>query len=135
MAKLGVFLRTLRKNKGLTLREVSDRSGISHPYLSQLETGKNENPSKEVLRKLSEVYNYSYGDLLQMAGYLDDMQKASDKLSQAMESITNLYPLLVLGQGINVPLKYRDVELNEIDIHRAIAVLDAVFYDRIKVWE
>ena len=50
-------LRDLRKNKGLTLRQVEDMTGISNGYLSQLETGKIKSPSYKVLMKLNALYS------------------------------------------------------------------------------
>jgi DNA-binding Xre family transcriptional regulator len=47
----------LRKQKGLTLREVEDITGISNAYLSQLETGKIKSPVYNVVRQLCELYN------------------------------------------------------------------------------
>ena len=67
---LGETLRLTRKLKGLSLREVEERTGISNAYLSQLETGKAENPSPHVLHKLSEVYDVPYESLMKAAGYL-----------------------------------------------------------------
>lgn len=49
--------RDMRKSKGLTLRKVESLTGISNPYLSQLETGKINNPSYDVVRKLFLLYS------------------------------------------------------------------------------
>lgn len=63
-------LRDLRKLKGYTIRELSDRSGVSAAYISQLENGNRGIPSPEVLMKLSEGLNISYEELMEIAGYL-----------------------------------------------------------------
>lgn len=47
----------LRKEKGLTLREVEKLTGISNAYLSQLENGKIKKPSYDTIQKLNTVYN------------------------------------------------------------------------------
>ena len=49
-------LREVRKNSGLTLREVEEQTGISNAYLSQLENGKIEHPSFNVLNTLNDLY-------------------------------------------------------------------------------
>ncbi|CAM3515793.1 helix-turn-helix domain-containing protein [Marinicrinis lubricantis] len=64
-------LRDLRKLRGYTIREVSDRSGVSPAYISQLENGNRGVPSPEILMKLSEGLNISYSDLMGIAGYLE----------------------------------------------------------------
>lgn len=51
--EFGSYIKEIRNEKGLSLRELSKRSGISHPYLSQLENGKNKNPSPDIIEKLS----------------------------------------------------------------------------------
>jgi len=48
--------RNRRKDAGLTLRQVEDKTGISNAYLSQLETGKITNPSFSVVIKLHNLY-------------------------------------------------------------------------------
>lgn len=48
--------RTLRRDSGLKLREVEEKTGISNAYLSQLETGKIENPSYKVVYALWKLY-------------------------------------------------------------------------------
>ncbi len=69
-AQLGGELHRLRTTRGLTLRFVETQTGISNGYLSQLETGKAENPSPPMLKKLADLYSASYEALMQAAGYL-----------------------------------------------------------------
>jgi transcriptional regulator with XRE-family HTH domain len=66
---LGQFLKTVREDKGLTLRSVENSTGISNAYLSQLEGDKIKQPSPIVLHKLAELYGASYTTLLDLAGY------------------------------------------------------------------
>jgi predicted transcriptional regulator len=49
--------KSMRKAKGLTLRKVEDRTGISNAYLSQLETGKIKSPGYETVKALYELYS------------------------------------------------------------------------------
>jgi DNA-binding Xre family transcriptional regulator len=46
-----------RRYRNLTLRDVEIKTGISNSYLSQLETGKVDNPSFEIVCKLCECYS------------------------------------------------------------------------------
>lgn len=50
-------LRQMRKAKRLTLRKVEEITGISNSYLSQLETGKIDNPSYNVVLQIVNLYN------------------------------------------------------------------------------
>jgi len=71
MAKtLGERLRQYRSLKGLTLRNVKKKTGISDGYLNQLEQGKVKEPSPHILYKLAECYGVPYEDLLKLAGYI-----------------------------------------------------------------
>lgn len=67
---LGQYLRTLRVARQKTLRDVEEASGVSNPYLSQLETDKIAKPSPSVLYKLAPVYGATYEMLMTKAGYL-----------------------------------------------------------------
>jgi|SRR5690625_2049464 len=67
----GRHIRELRKSKNLSLREAARRSNMSHPYLSQIETGKNTNPTPNIIKKLSAGLNVPYMQLMEMAGYTD----------------------------------------------------------------
>jgi transcriptional regulator with XRE-family HTH domain len=55
---LGALLADLRTAKGMSLREVGEATGraVSNAYLSQLENGKINKPSPNVLHSLAEVY-------------------------------------------------------------------------------
>lgn len=66
---LGSYLKSLRKARALSLRDVEERSGISNAFLSQLESGKVKRPSPVVLYKLAELYRASYETLMELAGY------------------------------------------------------------------
>ena len=60
--KLGDHLRSIRKERKLTLKDVSQHAGLSVPYLSDIERGV-VNPSIETLRKIAKAYNMKVQDL------------------------------------------------------------------------
>ncbi|WP_107950296.1 helix-turn-helix domain-containing protein [Lysinibacillus parviboronicapiens] len=73
LIQFGSYIKELRKKKGLTLASLSALSGVSHPYLSQIENGKLKNfPSPEILIKISEPLDVRYEKLLKAAGHLDN---------------------------------------------------------------
>jgi hypothetical protein len=49
---IGSVLKRVRKARGITLRQVEAITGISNAYLSQLETGKVNNPSHDKVIKI-----------------------------------------------------------------------------------
>lgn len=69
---LGTRLRELRTKKGLGLREAAGTAGITHGYLSQIESDKINEPAPQVLQKLAEAYDEPFVLLMQWAGYLEN---------------------------------------------------------------
>ena len=70
--ELGGLLADLRAAKGLSLRQVEEATdrAVSNAYLSQLEKGKIQQPSPNVLHSLAEVYAVPYETLMERAGHL-----------------------------------------------------------------
>lgn len=48
-------LRKVRKAKNLTIQELSELSSVSMGYICHLERGTRQNPSREVMEKISKV--------------------------------------------------------------------------------
>lgn len=48
-------LRKIRKSKNLTIQELSELSGVSMGYICHLEKGTRQNPSREIMEKISRV--------------------------------------------------------------------------------
>lgn len=67
---LGSLLRAERLANGLSLRELSARTGVSNAYLSELERGLHE-PSLSVLRAIATALDTPLGPLLVRAGVLE----------------------------------------------------------------
>ena len=61
---IGQKLARLRQQRGLTLNDVAKHVGISAVYISLLERGLRKNPSKEVLKRLVDLYGVSKESLL-----------------------------------------------------------------------
>jgi len=61
--RLAASLRSRREDLGLSRRNVADRSGLSYPYVSQLENGDRE-PSLDALGRLAAALATSTEDLL-----------------------------------------------------------------------
>lgn len=89
---LGTFLRTARELKQLSLRGVEKAIGVSNAYLSQIESGKINQPSPNILHKLCELYGISYSEVMQLAGYPipDDSDEKETRLGlpQGLGSVT-----------------------------------------------
>ena len=70
LKEMGKHLKNLREKKGLSTREVYELSKVSNSYLSLVENG-HRKASAVVLKKLAPVYDVSYLDLYEKAGYVD----------------------------------------------------------------
>lgn len=58
----GVFLKEKRKDIGYTLREISEKTGLSSGYISRIENG-SSTPSLESLYKLANVLKFDIEEL------------------------------------------------------------------------
>lgn len=50
-------IREYRKERGMTLKELSKKIGISTGYLCHLERGTRKNPSMEIMEKIANTLN------------------------------------------------------------------------------
>lgn len=66
---LGARLRAVRKERGWSLRDVAQREGLAHGYLSQIENGKVTEPAPSVLRRVAAAYREPVTVVMQWAGY------------------------------------------------------------------
>lgn len=53
----------IRKQKKITLAEISKKTGISVGYLSHLENGTRNNPSIEIMNKIANVLELSVAEV------------------------------------------------------------------------
>ena len=72
MEQFGAYLRKLRKDKGLTLKQVEKTAKVSNAYVSLVERGRRNPPHPDILKRLAKVYEVSQRELLVAAGYLED---------------------------------------------------------------
>src|SRR5690348_16814929 len=77
---LGQYLASIRRDRGLTLREVEEMTEkeVSNAYLSQVENGKIKQPSPNVLHALSVAYSIDYGHLMELAGHITPSRASGD---------------------------------------------------------
>jgi transcriptional regulator with XRE-family HTH domain len=68
---VGGFIRDLRRNAQISLRQLAEQAGVSNPYLSQIERGLRK-PSAEVLQQLASALRVSTPAMYLRAGLLDD---------------------------------------------------------------
>ena len=96
---IGEFIRDLRQNAKISLRELADRAGVSNPYLSQIERGLRK-PSAEVLAQIAGALRVSTPLMYLRAGLLNEKEghgvmaaiaADSDLTVPQKQSLTQIY--------------------------------------------
>lgn len=93
---LGKYLKKLRNDKHLSLREVNRITDISYSHLNMIENGK-RNVTPALLRVLANLYCIDYLNLYEKAGYIDlieDEKKVNYKIDKLGNSVS---PINILG--------------------------------------
>ena len=80
----GDYIRSVRKEKNMTMRELERRSGISQAYISQIENGKRETPKPITIEKFAKGLGITYRELMLEAGYIEEMptHKLANRLKE-----------------------------------------------------
>jgi transcriptional regulator with XRE-family HTH domain len=84
LGSLGDYLKEQRRNAELSLRQLADLTGVSNPYLSQIERGLRK-PSAEVLQQLAKALRVSAEVLYVRAGLLDPTDADTAQHDDAVE--------------------------------------------------
>jgi transcriptional regulator with XRE-family HTH domain len=70
LTDVGTYIREQRRSAQLSLRKLAERSGVSNPYLSQIERGLRQ-PSAKILKGIAGALQVSAETLFTQAGILD----------------------------------------------------------------
>jgi transcriptional regulator with XRE-family HTH domain len=62
--RIGRVIRDLRSPKDIGLRELATKAGVTSGYLANLESGKRQNPSLDVLKRVAEALGVDVKELL-----------------------------------------------------------------------
>jgi|SRR5690625_169121 len=107
MNDFGSFIKSIRTKRKLTLVELSILTGVSNPYLSQIENNKFE-PSLEVLNKLSVGLNQPLDSLIKGVGY----SLQSDSVGEESKDIRLIRHFL---KGIETKLGVYSEQIKELE--------------------
>ncbi|GAA4099271.1 MULTISPECIES: helix-turn-helix domain-containing protein [Actinomadura] len=77
VGSIGEYIREQRTRAKISLRQLADVSGISNPYLSQIERGLRK-PSAEILQQIAKGLRISAEALYVQAGILEDRDADTD---------------------------------------------------------
>lgn len=110
----GEKLKTLRRGKGLSIRELAKRSNVSNAYLSQLENGKTKNPSYEIIGKIAKGLNISSKELLNMSDSVFTESLDGNDLSYTSIKEMDDKQRLDFGELFKSNRKYHNLDLADI---------------------
>jgi transcriptional regulator with XRE-family HTH domain len=87
LGDLGEFIRDQRRTARLSLRKLSELTGISNPYLSQIERGLRE-PSAKILQAIARGLRISAETLYVRAGILEQREDEQDLVGDILRDPT-----------------------------------------------
>jgi len=118
MNDLAKTLKDARSSSKQTIKEVSDKTGISRYCIHAIENGKNANPPTQGrLRKLAEHYSMDKSELFNMAGY--ESNNDTDEVKQ----------LMVKASSLQSQLSNRFASSNESTLYQALDYPSNITYD------
>ena len=86
------YIRKLRMDQKLSLRDVAAMAGISVSYLTQIEHGRRGAPGVPILKKLAPLYKIPLRELMKSAGYLDEVVAGpsdDEEVNRAFDYVMN----------------------------------------------
>ncbi len=83
VGSLGEFIHDQRRSAQYSLRQLAAATGVSNPYLSQIERGLKK-PSAEVLQQIAKALQISAETLYVRAGILEERDGASDVVAAVL---------------------------------------------------
>lgn len=111
--QIGRKIKEVRKAKKLTQKQLAEKIGKVESTIRMWELGKNQ-PLPEALKKISEVLEVDYVELMHIAGYLDKKTKLEELTSDYVRTIENIFELSILITTNNEQIKKLNVLLEEI---------------------
>jgi transcriptional regulator with XRE-family HTH domain len=87
VGSIGEYIREQRKRAKVSLRQLAEATGVSNPYLSQIERGLRK-PSAEILQQIAKGLRISAEALYVRAGILDDREADTDVQTALRADVT-----------------------------------------------
>jgi transcriptional regulator with XRE-family HTH domain len=87
-SELGNLIRLLRKNRGLTLDNLSDLTGLSKSNLCTLETRLNPRPSASTIHKIAQALGVSVDFLIAKGPLISFREELSNELIRRIRNLS-----------------------------------------------
>lgn len=79
-SKFGSLLKYLREQKGYSLKELEEKTGVSAGYISRMETGERKAPSIPIVQVLADALDVDLTELLDVSSDKSDEAKSISTL-------------------------------------------------------
>lgn len=107
--RLGIFIKSLRKEKNLTLKELSKLSGVSFAQIGKIERGETH-PTKKTISKIAHALSYNQNELFHLAGYISDDENEHTHITPELKYMTLIkYDRTCQMCGIKAP--FAEIEI------------------------
>ena len=117
--ELGLTIRTMRKSRGMTQKDLADAIGQSATSITMYENGQRR-PDRETLEALADTFNVNLSSLVLTEPTIDDIDAYLDALPKTEEA-------RILSNGID--------QLPEEQRKQAVAMFDLMFSKFLKKGE
>lgn len=87
---LGQAIRAIRKDAGLSQKELAEAAGIDQSYLSMIESGQRRNPGTRIISRLALALQVSIDDLAARAGFVPRQQQPDPLTERALRLFRQL---------------------------------------------
>lgn len=90
--QFGSFLKKLRLDRGMSLRDVEKVTKISNPYISQIERGERGIPNFSILKRLAEAYG------VKVTNFFENVESQTGNIMPDVSFISRGYEKLSEGR-------------------------------------
>lgn len=98
MTILGDNIKKLRDRAGMTITDLSNLSGVGRSTISEIESGKAQNPKGNTISAIAKVFGVNTGTLTEMEF---EHEYVITDIEEAMELILNQENLMLHGEVLN----------------------------------
>lgn len=116
MGQIGAFIRKLREDKNMSIRQLAKYTGVSPAYISQIENNYRKNPTQHVLRSLANGLGIEYDEFILQISQLAKIEVGEQEFfyEQQKESQFNA--------------EYKQLTIKNLDLYDILSQEKVVYY-------
>jgi transcriptional regulator with XRE-family HTH domain len=120
----GKLLRAKRRMARLSLTEAAKLAGVSHSYLSQLESGQKQRPSEDAKERLCAVLGITPEELSQVDwNTFDPLPPVRDVVRRGTEALKGLPDLIARAERLVAGVDHQPRGVTQEDAHKILSEL------------